>query len=186
MNLDTNTKFSRKTIMLHWLIGLTMLVLLGTGIYMVEYEAYALYDIHKSIGIIIFLFALWRVLWRLRNGWPSALGNNSALMHSVAKLVHYLLLIGTVIMPLSGFIMSVMGGYGAAVFGLELVAANPDPGKPGEMIALNGPVAGVAHEIHHLSGYILIAGVVLHLLGAFKHQLVDKDGTLRRMLGAEV
>ena len=186
MQLDTSSKFSHKTIMLHWLIGITMLALLGTGIYMVEYEAFALYGIHKSIGILVFVFAVWRVLWRLRNGWPTVLGNNSALMHGVAKVVHYLLLIGTVLMPLSGFIMSVMGGYGAAVFGLELVAANPDPAKPGEMIALNGPVAGIAHEIHHLAGYLLIAGVVLHLAGAFKHHLVDKDGTLRRMLGAQV
>jgi len=186
MNLDTPAKFSSSTVVLHWIIGLTMLGLLGSGIYMTEFEVYALYDWHKSIGILIFVFAVWRVMWRLRNGWPTTVGETSDLMHGVAKLVHYLLLIGTVLLPLSGFIMSSMGGYGAAVFGFELVAANPDPANPAEMIPINGAIAGIAHETHHLSGYIILAGVLLHLAGAFKHHLINQDGTLRRMLGAEV
>jgi cytochrome b561 len=41
-------------------------------------------------------------------------------------------------------------------------------------------------EVHELLGYTLIAAVSLHLAGALKHHLIDKDGTLRRMLGASV
>lgn len=186
MNLDTTSKFSGKTMLLHWLVGLTMLGLLGSGVYMVENEAYSIYPIHKSIGVSVFLFALWRVLWRMRNGWPTPLADASALMHGIARLVHYLLLIGSVLMPISGFLMSVLGGHGVALFGLELVARHPDPTNPAEVIALNGALAGIAHQIHHWSGYALIAGVLLHLSGALKHHFVDKDGTLRRMLGAEV
>ncbi len=186
MNLDNSTKLSRKTISLHWLIAFTMIGLLASGVYMVENEDYSIYGIHKSIGVFIVIFALWRVIWRVRNGWPSTLGNPSPMMHGLAKAVHYLLIIGTVLLPLSGFVMSSMGGYGVAVFGLELVAANPDPANPQEMIAINGALAGFAHSLHQLAGNLLIAGVLLHLLGAIKHHLLDKDGTLRRMLGAEL
>ncbi len=38
----------------------------------------------------------------------------------------------------------------------------------------------------HKSFGVLIGAILLHLVGALKHHLVDKDGTLRRMLGAEV
>lgn len=186
MSFDTENKLSRKTLVLHWLVGLTMIALLASGVYMAENEVFALYGLHKSIGIVIFFFALWRVVWRLRNGWPTTLGEPSPLLHGLAKLVHYLLIIGTVLMPLSGFVMSVMGGHGAALFGLELVAGNPDPVNPSEVIPLNGTLAGLAHQIHGLAGDLLIIGVVLHIVGAYKHHLVDKDGTLRRMLGAEL
>lgn len=82
--------------------------------------------------------------------------------------------------------MSVMSGHGASLFGLELIARNPGSANPVEVIALNGVLAAVAHQIHSLAGDILIVGVVLHIAGAYKHPLVDKDGTLRRMLGAGV
>ena len=82
--------------------------------------------------------------------------------------------------------MSAMGGHGVALFGIELVARNPDPINPKEVIALNAGIAKFAHTFHGLGGNILIAGVVLHIVGAFKHHIMDKDGTLRRILGAEV
>jgi len=186
MTFDTEKKFSRKTLILHWLVGLTMIALLASGVYMAENKVYALYGWHKSFGIVVFFFALWRVVWRIRNGWPTTLGEPSALMHGLAKLVHYLLLIGTVLMPLSGFIMSVMGGHGAVLFGLELIAQNPDPANPSEVLPLNGTLAGLAHQIHGLAGDLLIIGVLLHVAGAYKHHLFDKDGTLRRMLGQEI
>ncbi|MCG8428633.1 MAG: cytochrome b/b6 domain-containing protein, partial [Chromatiales bacterium] len=64
--------------------------------------------------------------------------------------------------------------------------ANPDPNNPTEVLALNGPLAGIAHEAHHYAGYAIIAGVVLHVVGALKHHIIDKDGTLGRMLGAKI
>ena len=89
-------------------------------------------------------------------------------------------------MPVFGFLMSAMGGHGVDLFGLELVACNPDPTNPREVIALNSTIAGIMHTMHFLAGYTLIGAVVLHIAGAFKHHIIDKDNTLRRMLGAKV
>jgi len=89
-------------------------------------------------------------------------------------------------MPISGFMMSALGGHGVDFFGMELVARNPNPMNPQEVIALNGSLAQIGHTLHYLAGYTLIAAVVLHVIGALKHHVIDKDGTLRRMLGAEV
>ena len=183
---DTLSKFTKKTVALHWIVAIVFIALLIIGIYMVENEAYELYGIHKSVGVIILLFAIYRVIWRMSNGFPKPLGSPSPSMHKLAKFVHYLLIIGTILMPISGIIMSAMGGYGVAVFGLELVAANPDPSNPMEMIAINESIAFIAHTVHGLGGNILMLAVILHIAGALKHHIIDKDGTLKRMLGNEL
>ncbi len=184
--MDSANQLSRKTISLHWLIAIVMIALLATGTYMEANQVFALYGIHKSIGVIIFIFALYRIAWRIKNGWLTTLGSPSVRMAKLAKFVHYLLIIGTVLMPISGFVMSAAGGFGVSVFGLELVAANPDPANPREMIAHSESLAFAGHVMHGLGGKILILAVLLHIAGAFKHHLADKDGTLKRMLGRQV
>ena len=186
METDTKTKLSASTIALHWIVAIVMIALLSTGIFMAETETLALYPWHKSFGVLIVLFVVLRIAWRMKNGWPAPVRDYSTLEKKLSKIVHWLLLIGTVIMPISGFIMSSMGGYGVHLFGLELFAANPDPANPQEVIPINKALAGVAHAIHGWAGYVIVAGVVLHIAGAVKHHLIDKDGTLRRMLGSSV
>ena len=41
----------------------------------------------------------------------------------------------------------------------------------------------IAGEIHEYLGYAIIALAVLHAGAAFKHHFINKDNTLRRMLG---
>jgi cytochrome b561 len=89
-------------------------------------------------------------------------------------------------MPISGFMLTAMGGHGVPFFGGELIARNPDPANPQEVVALNATLAEVGHALHGWGGYLIIGAVVLHVVGALKHHLIDRDGTLRRMLGAEV
>ena len=186
MQQDTQSQLSKKTVSLHWFIAIVFISLLATGIYMEQNEVYALYGIHKSIGVLIFAFAIYRIIWRLKNGWLSTVGSPFPTAHNLAIFVHYLLIIGTVLMPISGFIMSAAGGFGVSVFGLELVAFNPSPSNPQEALALNESLAFVGHVMHSLGGKVLIVAVLLHIAGALKHHLVDKDGTLQRMLGKEI
>lgn len=184
--MDTQAKLSSRTVALHWIVGVMMIALLAVGVYMEENEAYALYPWHKSFGVLILLFVLPRIAWRMKNGWPQAVGDYSTVEKLLSKLVHWLLIIGTLLMPISGFMMSALGGHGVDLFGLELVARNPDPADPQNVLPLNGSLAQLGHTLHGLGGNVLIGAVLLHLVGAFKHHLVDKDGTLRRMLGKTV
>ena len=186
MKLDSHSKLSTTTLSLHWVVGIMMISLLATGIYMEENEIFALYPWHKSFGILIATFVVLRVLWRIKNGWLSHVSDYSSIEKLLSKIVHYLLIIGTVLMPISGFIMSAMGGHGVDFFGLELFSRNPDPADPKEVIALNGPLAGIAHSMHKFAGITILVAVILHVVGALKHHVIDKDGTLRRMLGSEI
>ncbi len=186
MKLDTPSRFSPTTVTLHWVVALMVIGLLCVGIYMAQNKVFALYPWHKSFGVLIILFVVLRIAWRIRNGMPSPIGNHTSVEKLLARTVEYLLLIGTLLMPLSGFIKAAMGGFGVDFFGLELVARNPDPSDPKAVVPLNGNLAQIASTVHFLVGYTLIAVIGLHVAGALKHHLIDRDGTLRRMLGAEV
>lgn len=186
MQKDTSSKLSTPTISLHWIVAVMLLMLLATGIYMEQTAAYALYPWHKSFGVVIMLFVALRILWRWQSGWPPPVREYPRREKILSGIVHYLLIIGTVMMPVSGFMMSALGGHGVALFGLELVAHNPDPVNPQEVIPFNAPIAGLAHTVHGLAGYVIVAGVLLHVAGALKHHFLDQDGTLRRMLGKTV
>lgn len=186
MQLDTADKFSPITIALHWIVGLSIIGLLAVGVYMAETETRSLYPLHKSFGFLIFFIVVLRVVWRVRNGWPVPVSQYSSIEQILAKVVHWVLILGTLCMPISGFLMSTMGGHGLEVFGLEVVARNLDPENPAKSIPINKALAGFSHSTHHWLGEAMIVAVILHVAGALKHHLIDRDGTLRRMLGARV
>lgn len=183
---DSHNQFSKTTVVLHWVVGLTMIALLGVGLYMEQNEVYSLYPVHKSVGTLIFVIVLARVVWRLMNGWPTEIGSQPKLQRFVARLTHWVLILGTLMMPISGMVMSVAGGRGLTVFGINLIASNPDPANPKSILALNEVLAGNAHQAHGVIGTILIAVVALHVLAALKHHFINKDGTLSRMLGGKI
>ena len=180
---DSKLKLSRITVALHWIVGITIICMLAVGIYMEENEVYALYPIHKSVGALIFLVILARVVWRISQGWPEPVSTYSKIEQLLSKAAHYVLLIGSVIIPLSGLMMSIAGGHGLSIFGLEVVPTNPDPLNPDKTAPLNGSIAKAGHTLHGLVSNLMIATIVLHIAGALKHHIMDKDGTLKRMLG---
>ena len=180
---DTAQKLSGTTITLHWIVGLVILGMLSVGIYMHETEAYALYPIHKSIGMLILPVILLRAIWRVKQGWPEPVREYERYEQILSKITHWALIIGTVLYPISGMMMSGAGGHGLAIFGWELLAMNPDPANPQQVIPLNTAVAEIGHTTHVVLTYIVCTMLPLHILGAFKHHIMDKDTTLRRMLG---
>jgi len=183
---DSIEKFSRTTVVLHWVVALGIIGLIGLGEYMEQYEVYSLYSIHKSLGVILFLVIIARVIWRLKNGFPEMLGTNSKQQIVLAKAVHWVLLISTILMPISGMIESSFNGRGFGIFGLDIVAKTPDPANPYGVIASNQALADQASAVHYYVGWIIIVCLALHIIGVVKHHVIDKDGTLLRMLGKTV
>ncbi|WP_319380540.1 cytochrome b [Thiomicrorhabdus sp.] len=181
--MDSTTRLSSSTIALHWIVAIGMIALLSSGIYMHEAENYAVYPWHKSFGVLLTIFVLWRIYLRIKNGWPTPVRQYRPVEIGLSKIVHWLLIIGTLLMPVSGMMMSGLGGHGIPLFGLELLARNPSPDNPQEVIAYSESLAFAGKVAHGLGGNILIAAIALHLLGALKHHFVDKDATLLRMLG---
>lgn len=180
--MDTQQTLSPLTIFLHWLIAITMIALTAIGFYMALDHVYALYPWHKALGVIIFAFILFRVWWRIKNRWPVPVRQYPALEHRLAHIMHWVLIISTVLMPVSGMMMSGIGGHGINLFGWHLVPENLDPAT-GEAIAFNPYLSQLGEKTHEILGYILVLAILLHAIGAIKHHLIDKDRTLSRMLG---
>ena len=181
--MDTQNHLGLTSRSLHWIIAIGFIALSLIGIYMANTETFALYPIHKSTGIILFVFILLRVFWRLKQGWPAPVGQYQKIEQLLAKLTHWILLLGTLAMPITGMLYSGMSGHGFGIFGLTLVKSNDDPEQPGEVIPYNELLSTIGEQSHEIIGYALVVAIVLHIVGACKHHLLDKDRTLLRMLG---
>lgn len=183
---DTKQKLSPITIGLHWFVGLAFMAVLAVGFYMEMNEAYGLYPLHKSFGALLFFFVMIRVVWRVINGWPVPLKDDNKMELLVAKVVHWMLILGTILMPLSGMVMSAAGGRGVFIFGFELISRNPDPANPDKIMPINEALAGFAHSAHGVIGIVIAVAILAHIAGAIKHHHVFKNDTLLRMKGKEV
>ncbi|MBL4584894.1 MAG: cytochrome b [Pseudomonadales bacterium] len=183
---DTLDKLSTPTIALHWLVGVVIVFMIPVAIYMADYEVFFLYPIHKSIGVTLFVFIIARVVWRVINGWPKPVSEYQKWEQILAKIVHWVLIVGTVLLPISGMTMSGAGGYGIPWFGLELMAMNVDPNDVTVVLPINELAAEIGHEIHHLLAIVMSVSILLHIAGALKHHFIDKDKTLQRMVGKSV
>ena len=179
--MDTKEKLSRLTILLHWLVGVGILGMIMVGFYMKYGPDYSLYHTHKSLGIILFTFILARVFWRIKNGWPEHVANYTRFEVFSAKVVHWVLIIGIIVMPLSGMLLSGFSGHGFGIFEWSLFPSNHN--AQGEVVAFNHSLYEFFEGVHMVSGFGISFAVVFHIAGALKHHFIDKDRTLLRMLG---
>ncbi len=85
-------------------------------------------------------------------------------------------------MPVSGMMYSGLGGYGIKVFGWVMVSGNKNS-ITGQTEPIHASLAQLGQTTHEWLGYLLAGAIILHIAGAFKHHLIDKDRTLLRMLG---
>ncbi len=175
--MDNTKTYSKTSIALHWIVGLAFIGVFIVGAYLSDLprgpEKMELVALHKSFGVLILLLALARVFWRIKEGAIPPASVMPAWQEKVAKAVHGLLLLATLAMPVSGIAMNIGGGRALEVFGYTLVAA-------GEKVVW---LQEFASEVHETAPPIIIALLVLHIAAVLKHQVIDKDITMARMLG---
>lgn len=175
---NTPSSYGAVTKTLHWVIGLTIICLLGVGLYMTQEGLDAglrlkLYPLHKSFGILVLMLAAARVGWHLYSRPAGFVPEIKAWEKWLARAVHYLLYIAMFLMPLSGWIFSSAAGRTVKFFGLFDL---PD------LVEKNEETRNLFADIHEVAAYTLIAVICLHAAGALKHHFISKDATLRRML----
>lgn len=161
----------------HWLGALLYLGMLAVGFtlgfdLLSREEAGPLRDMHKATGTILLVFALWRIWWRMMEGFPAPVEGMAAWQETVSRIVHWGLILCILAMPLSGVLMSLFGGRAIDIYGLFSI-----PGF--EKVE---SVQKTARALHGLVPYAFVALILVHILGALKHMFIDKDGTVRRML----
>lgn len=164
----------------HWIVSLAFFGLLAVGFILSNdllprEEASALRDQHKAAGTIMLFLVAWRVIWRLRQGFPAPLPRVAAWQVTASRLVHWGLLAALVLMPVSGVLMSLLGGRSIDIFGLFVI-------PPFAQIEGAGKLA---RAVHGYVAWTLVALITLHVAAALKHAILDKDATLARMVSGK-
>ena len=176
---NTATEYGWVSIVIHWLVAIVVIGLFALGWYMVDLSYYdSLYRtlpfIHKSVGILLAGVFLFRFIWRLFNPSPKPVPGTSPLEKVASKVVHRMFYLLITLIIVSGYLISTADNSSISVFDIFWVPATIT-GIPEQE-----DNAGLVHEI---LAYILIGVVVLHTAAAFKHHFINRDETLRRMLG---
>lgn len=177
--LNDNLTFGWMSILLHWLVAVVVFALFGLGLYMVELTYYDQWyrlapHIHKSMGLLLLGTMLFRVIWRLVSPPPATLPTHKSWETLSAHIAHAALYILLFVATISGYLISTADGSGIDVFDWFTV-----PSVTGRHQGMED----IAGEVHYWSTWALILLAGVHALGAFKHHLMDRDDTLRRILG---
>lgn len=177
-------RYSVIAILLHWSLAALILlqVVLAGRMEGRSAEAFAIIQLHKSIGITVLLLSLLRLVWRLVNPpppEPAGLATWELRLSAAVHVAFYVVMVG---MPVTGWIMVSTSKY---VIPTLLFGVVPWPHLPflPELAPAARHVWNEAGEAGHgliVKGfYVLIA---LHVAGALKHQFFANDvPVLQRM-----
>ena len=173
---DANARYTRTAIALHWLIAALVILQFAWGWWMQEIPKQPVgprvdaFNLHKSVGMTILALMVVRILWRIGHR-PPPLPSMPSWQAQAAHLTHIALYALLVVHPLSGYLGSEFSGFPVKYFGTTL------PSWAGKNVALKEFLSGV----HLATSWMIAALVGLHVCGALKHALVDRDGLLARM-----
>jgi cytochrome b561 len=163
---------------IHWVSAVVVIGMFAVGLWMVDLSYYSEWyqtapHWHKSIGMLLALLTLFRIVWK--HVTPSPKVEGSAIEVTGAKVVHLAMYVALIALFVSGYLISTEDGRGIDVFNLFTV-----PGA-GALFENQADTAGV---IHFYAGWALILMATAHALAALKHHFINKDNTLRKMIGA--
>ena len=175
---DTMNQFMPSQKILHWGSALIILGLFILGVWMRTLDYYHSWyvsapTLHKSWGVLLTGIIIFRLIWRFRYSMPNALDSHKKWEVTTAYLTHRAMLLLTLVIIATGYLISTADDKGIEVFGLFELPTIINAFEQQE---------DISGFIHKWAAYALIALVVLHSAGALKHHFVDKDSTLKRML----
>jgi cytochrome b561 len=167
--------------LLHWLMALLILAMIGLGAYMADLDKAdplrpQLFSLHKAVGITLLALAVLRILWILGSRppvLPAVLQPWEVALSKATMGLLYVLMLAT---PVAGYLMTNAAGKPVSYFGLFDIPA---------LIPKNHDVQEFLGEVHEFFAFSILALVGLHVAGAIKHRLADKNpeaDVLKRML----
>jgi len=200
---DSRYGFGWLSIALHWINAVAIFCLLYFGVKLAYYQIFSRpppnfnswLEWHISIGVVAAPFLLWRIVRRFAIGKPKT-NSQAGFLQWTADAVWRLLMIGVVVQMITGPLWYWYLGHGLPVFGLweiptpfplgdqpQIQAAGSAPRHSAEAIRRHGSLLSTSLQTIHLAvacGIVLL--LVLHVAGALKHAVVDRDGVFLGMI----
>lgn len=174
-------RYSGIAMLLHWVLGLGLIAIFALGVYMADLpfspQRLKLYNWHKWAGVTILALSLLRLIWRITHRPPALPQAMEEAMPAWQKMAHHathhLLYVLFFAVPLIGWAYSSAAGFPIVFLGLWQL---PD------FVPVSKELAEAIKPWHEISAFAMAALVVLHVAAALKHQIIDRDGLLERML----
>jgi cytochrome b561 len=172
------TKYTKTAMLFHWLIALLIIAAFCLAVTMVNIPGITptklkYFSWHKWLGVTIFALSCLRLLWRLTHPAPAYQVSMPAWQKQAASGLHFLLYVLILVIPISGYLYSMASGIPVIYLGMFPLPVIMDP---------NPELKPLLKEIHFYLNMILLGGFTLHVLAALKHQFVERDQTINRML----
>ena len=175
---NEDNRYGRVSRVLHWSTALLFIFMIPTGIFssMIPEDAWYRTEynvVHKTIGLIIFGLVIARLIWNRRSKRPALDASLKPVERKLAHSAHVLLYGLLIAIPVTGYVMTSFHGYSTPFFIIELPSFLPES------------QAYIAWGLFHkyLLQYLVYIILGAHIIGALKHQFIDKhDTAFKRMV----
>ncbi|QAU35673.1 cytochrome b [Janthinobacterium sp. 17J80-10] len=171
-------KYTKTAMALHWLVALLIVAAFALGVTMVDIPGLTptklkYFSWHKWLGVTVLGLATVRLLWRLTHAGPVLPMSMPAWQVKISALLHGLLYVLMFAIPLSGYFYSLAAGVPVTYLGVLPLPVLIEPNPEWKV---------VLKAVHYWLNMGLLAAVAVHVAAALKHQFIDRDGVLKRML----
>jgi cytochrome b561 len=172
---STSSRYGTVARTFHWLT----VVLVLTAYVLSKRDPYSLYSaaadgtrrIHETLGMLVFIIVLLRLLWRLIDSPPATYpipGWMAAMAAKLMQLVLYALLIA---IPSTAVLGTWLEGLPLTFPGLDIAPHLAQARGLGQIII----------EIHTILGNVILCAAGVHAAAALYHHFYLRDGVLKSM-----
>lgn len=174
--MQSYPQYSSKQKWIHWsstllIVIVTLLLLAKVTMSNILGGMPIVYLLHKSLGVVVWLLTVWRIIVIRNQGVPDVLPKEQKLQRILSKSTQGLIYLLLFIVPLSGYLMS---GRDLNVFWLISIPA----------IDMSNNLYQFFHTMHLIGSDFLAILVLFHILAALYHYLGVKDKVLQSMLNS--
>lgn len=173
---NSSTHFGLISRALHWITAALVMAQAPLGLVIADMQVNLsnlwLFGLHKTLGFVVLVLVLARIVWHRISPAPTPLGDLNSLPNRLVRIVHELLYFCLICIPLSGWIASSATGLDVVVFNhITLPAIAP--------VSETWEKTGFA--LHAILTRALMALLLAHIGGAVV-RAVKRDGTMTRMI----
>jgi cytochrome b561 len=160
---------------LHWVLAFLIIAALMLGFFWLaatpnsDPQKIDILRVHMAGGMLILILMGIRFVVRMLTSRPADATTGYPLLDRIAPFSHYGFYVLVLLMAGTGYTTAILAGLPAIVFG-----GSGDPLPPTFLIY-------PTRVAHSYIAILLVGFIMLHMLAAFYHQFVRKDGLFRRM-----